>query len=142
MGICGYSDNNVLLAPSLDALQDMLKTCEEYAMVHNLKFSMDADPRKSKTWCLAFLLKERQLGRRMKLCGNFLPWEKSGKHLGNKIVNEKHIMKQDIKEKRAAYINKNNEICQEFYFAHPRTKFEINQIWNSHFSGSVFLGLV
>ena len=46
-------------------------------------------------------------------------------------------MRQDVREKRARYINKNNEICQEFYFAHPRTKLEINEIWNCHFSGSV-----
>ena len=50
-------------------------------------------------------------------------------------------MKQDVKDKRARYISKNNEICQEFYFAHPSTKFEINQIWNSHFSGSVLWDL-
>ena len=46
-------------------------------------------------------------------------------------------MRQDVREKRARYINKNNELCQEFYFAHPRTKLEINEIWNYHFSGSV-----
>ena len=47
----------------------------------------------------------------------------------------------DVKEKRARYITKNNELCQEFYFAHPMTKFEINQIWNCHFSGSVIWDL-
>ena len=77
----------------------------------------------------------------MKLCGNDLPWESSGKHIGNKIVTDRNIMKQDVKEKRARYISKNNEICQEFYFAHPKTKFQINQIWNSHFSGSVLWDL-
>ena len=40
-GIFGYSDDNWLLAPSLNALQDMLHTCEEYAANHNLKFSTD-----------------------------------------------------------------------------------------------------
>ena len=132
---------NLLLAPSLDALQEMLKTCEEYAAVHNLKFSTDPIAKRSKTRCLAFLQKDRVLKRKMKLCGNYLPWESSGKHIGNKIINEKNIMKQDIKEKRARYISKNNEICQEFFFAHPRTKFKINQIWNSHWSGSVLWDL-
>ena len=31
------------------------------------------------------------------------------------------------------YIGKNNELLQEFSFAHPRTKFQINKIFNSHF---------
>ena len=141
MGICGYSDDNLLLAPSLEALQEMLKTCEEYAASHNLKFSTDPNPRKSKTRCLPFLKKERIIERQMMLCGNLLPWENSGKHIGNKIVTEKDIMHQDVKEKRATYIGKNNEICQEFYFAHPSTKFRINSIWNSHFSGSVLWNL-
>ena len=30
-GIFGYSDDNWVLAPSLSALQDILKTCEEFA---------------------------------------------------------------------------------------------------------------
>ena len=45
-------------------------------------------------------------------------------------------MKQDMKEKRGRYIGKNNEICQEFHYAHPKTKFKVNSIWNCHFSGS------
>ena len=40
-GILGYSDDNWLLAPSLNALQDMLVTCEQYAASHNLKFRTD-----------------------------------------------------------------------------------------------------
>ena len=47
-GIFGYSDDNWLLAPSLAALQDMLKTCEEYAEGHNLKFS--TDPVRQNSW--------------------------------------------------------------------------------------------
>ena len=119
----------------------MLETCEEYAATHNLKFSTDPIARKSKTRCLAFLKKERKLFRRMKLCGNFLPWETSGKHIGNKIITDRDITKQDIKEKRARYISRNNEILQEFSYAHPRTKFEVNKIFNSHFSGQVLWDL-
>ena len=79
--------------------------------------------------------------KKMKLCGNFLPWEESAKHLGNKIMNEMNGLKQDIKEKRARYISRNNEILQEFSYAHPRTKFEVNKIFNSHFSGQVLWDL-
>ena len=50
-------------------------------------------------------------------------------------------MCQDVKDKRAKYIGKNNEIIQEFYFAHPKTRLQINSIWNSHWSGSVLWDL-
>ena len=33
-------------------------------------------------------------------------------------------------------MNKNIELNQEFHFANPKTKFKINQIYNSHFTGS------
>jgi hypothetical protein len=58
-GIWGYSDDNWALAPSLSSLQDMIRTMEEYAESHNLRFSTDPDPRKCKTKCLAFIKKPR-----------------------------------------------------------------------------------
>ena len=134
-GILGYSDDSLLLAPSLDSLQEMLTICEKYAASHNLKFSTDGNPKKCKTKCLAFLLKDRPLPP-MYLCGNPLPWVSSGKHLGITIENKMDGMKSDIKMKRADYINKNNEIMQEFNFSHPKSKIKINNIYNSHLTGS------
>ena len=135
LGILGYSDDSLLLAPSLDALQEMLTICEEYAGVHNLKFSTNRDPAKCKTKCLAFLLRDHPLPP-MNLCGNPLPWVDSGKHLGITIQTKIAGMKGDVKKKRAEYIAKNNDIIQEFGFSHPRTKILINTIYNSHLSGS------
>ena len=141
LGILGYSDDNILLAPSIDALQTMLDICEKYAARHGLKFSTDRNPTKSKTRCLAFLQKERDL-RPVLLCGNQLPWTASCKHLGNTIVTKDlaengDIRSQDVKNKRATFINKTNELIQEFHFAHPRTVACINMLQNSHFYGSV-----
>ena len=34
MGILGYADNNVLLSPTLDGLQQMIRMCEQYAKEH------------------------------------------------------------------------------------------------------------
>ena len=42
----------------------------------------------------------------------------------------------DIKVKTAKFIDKNNSIIQEFYFAHPETKVKINYIYNGHWTGS------
>ena len=78
-GIFGYSVDNWLLAPTLNALQDMLHTCEEYAASHNLNFSTDPNPNRCKTKLMAFLRKQIDLPS-LKLCGNPLPWVKSLKH--------------------------------------------------------------
>ena len=125
-GILGYSDDSLLLAPSLDALQEMINICETYANSHNLRFSTDPDPRKCKTKCLAFLQKARPLPP-MYLCGNPLPWVSTGKHLGMTLTDKIDGMKADILIKRAEYINKNNEILQEFYFSHPKSKIKSTQ---------------
>ena len=133
-GIFGYSDDNWLLAPSLNALQDMIKTCEEYAASHNLRFSTDANPKKSKTKCMAFLKYQRDLPN-MVLCGNSLPWVDSLVHLGTKVSNSSKGGKLDMKAKESSYIQKTCSINQEFSFAHPVTKIVLNRVYNCHFSG-------
>ena len=134
-GIFGYSDDNMLLAPTQHALQEMLRICENYATSHNLRFSTDKNPVKCKTKCIAFVKKSKQLNS-LYLCGNKLPWVDSFKHLGNTIVNTPEFTKQDINIKRAQFVTKNIELNQEFHFANAETKFSINQIFNSHYTGS------
>ena len=51
-GMFGYSDDNWVLAPSIDALREMMKTVEDYCNEHNLKFSTDPNPTKCKTKCI------------------------------------------------------------------------------------------
>ena len=134
-GILGYSDDNLLLAPSLHALQEMVTICESYAASHCLKFSTDPIPTKCKTKCLAFLKKKRELPN-IKLCGNDLPWVSSGNHLGNILDNKIDGMLHDILVKRGRYVARNNELNQEFHYCHPHTKFQLNEIYNSSFYGS------
>ena len=81
----------------------MINTCEQYAASQNLQFSTNIDPKKSKTKCLAFLKKERDL-KKIVLDGNDLPWWDSGKHIGNHIENALNGMQKDIRTKRATYI--------------------------------------
>ena len=135
IGIIGYADDNILMSPTLDGLQEMLDTCVEYAKEHNLVFSRNDDPKKSKTKCMNFLTKKRPL-KDMMLYGKKLPWVDRVRHLGNTIENNIDGMSQDIMEKRAQYITRNNELLQEFSFAHPSTKCLINNIFNTHFTGS------
>ena len=135
LGLLGYSDDNICLAPSISALQDMLETCESYAAAHNLRFSTDTDPSKCKTKTMAFLKKIRPLPNLL-LCGNPLPWTDRCKHLGVTISNRIDGCQDDMRVKNAMYVEKNIDLNQEFYFAHPDTKLAINKIYNSHFSDS------
>ena len=134
-GIYGYSDDNWALAPSLTALQDMITTMEIYAKSHNLLFSTDPLPSKCKTKTMAFMNKKTPL-RSMMLCGNPLPWVSKIKHLGITVTDQIDGCQEDMVVKNARYIAKNNQLNQEFYFAHSSTKMELNSIYNSHFTGS------
>ena len=51
-GVVGYADDLCLLAPSRSAMVTMLGICENFANENNLEFSMDPDPKKSKSKCL------------------------------------------------------------------------------------------
>ena len=113
----------------------MINTCNEYAKTHNLKFSTDPNPVKSKTKCLAFTKEERTL-EKLTLGDHPLPWITSAKHLGNTLENIINGLKKDIMIKRAKYIGRKNELEQEFYFAHPDTKSKLNRIYNFSFCGS------
>ena len=132
--ILGYLDMQMTIS-SWPQVGRHYRICSEYAQEHNLKFSTNVNPVKSKTKCLAFLKNQRVI-KPMTLCGDNLPWVAKGKHLGNIVENKSDGMKKDLIVKRAQYIQKNNELNQEFFFTHPDTKFEVNMIYNSHFSGS------
>ena len=70
------------------------------------------------------------------LCENKLPWVNEIMHLGSDIMNAKHMMVSDTMQKRAGYINRNNEHLQEFHFS-DTTKIKINNCYNSRFYGRV-----
>ena len=141
VGVLGYADDLYLMSPTVDGLQEMLKVCEKYAQTHNLKFSTDKKPSKSKTKCMAYLMKPREL-RKLRLCGNELPWVPNGKHLGMRIDAEKeNILTKDVIEKRALYIQRNNELLQEFAYTSCSTKAFINRTFNSHVYGSILWNL-
>ena len=87
MGAAGYADDIILLAPSRSAMATLLATCEDYAKSHNITFSTDVDPKKSKTKCLHFTLQERIVNP-LKLNGDDLPWVKKALHLGNTLTTD------------------------------------------------------
>ena len=131
VGILAYADDLLLL----DGLQEMIKTCEIYGNDHNLTFSTNPITNKCKTKCLAFLKKARSL-RNLQLNGRDLPWVDVAKHLGCRIGPNNQGLTLDLLEKRAVYINRVNELKQEFSYAHPLTKIMIKKVFNTHFYGS------
>ena len=139
-GVFGFSDDDIILAPTLSSLSNMVRLAEAYFTNHGLQFSTDPDPGKSKTKCIAWLKKPRSLAT-ISLCGNQLPWVNTITHLGIRITNNNNILEKDMSIKKARYVSKNIELNQEFYFASPETKMTINQIYNSSWFGSVMYDL-
>lgn len=133
-GIIGYADDIVLIAPSLTALQEMINTSFNFASAHNLEFSTDVNPAKSKTKCIAFNNTSNLYN--MVLNGKSLPWVHSIKHLGNMFEEKINGMKKDISMKKAQFINRINQLNQEFCHHHPFTKFKLCLIYNCDFTGS------
>ena len=79
VGILRYVDDLLLLSPSLDGLQEMIKSCGEHAGSLNLSFSTNANLMKCKTKYMAFLNQEREL-KNITLDGKDLPWVRTAKH--------------------------------------------------------------
>ena len=135
VGIIGYADDLLLLCPSLEGLQIMIKACEDYALKHNLQFSTDSNISKCKTKCMAFN-KNNIVSSNMLLNGTALPWVSNCKYLGFNINNHDNYIKLDINCKKNEYIRKNIKLIHEFYYAHPVTVFTLNKVYNTSFYGS------
>ena len=135
IGIVGYADDFLLLSPTLDVLQEMVKTCEEPGTRNNLKFSTHHVLKQCKTKCMAFT-KKKTLLKDIILNGKELLWLTSAKHLGCKITDNTNGFSKDIMEKRVQYTNRANELDQEFYIEITSTRVLINNIFNMSFYGS------
>ena len=102
-GVYGYSDDDILLAPTHSALTEMIKLAEIYFSKHGLKFSTDPDPKKSKTKCIAWLQTQRPLPM-IELCESRLPWVDKIVHLGMTVTNKSDIIESDMNIKKACYV--------------------------------------
>ena len=107
MGACGYADDLILLAPLRSVLQEMVQVCQEYGEKHNLVFSTDPSPAKSKTKCLYFCGRMNNVTypAPVQLYGKELPWVVSADHLGH-TLRQMVTMDQDCRIKRAKFIDK------------------------------------
>ena len=129
MGVVVYADDVLLMAPTRGAMQNMLNKCEEYAATHNIMFSTDQDPVKSKTKCIF-----------VSFCGRDVPWVAAATHLGH-VLSETGTMDQDAREKRAAFISRSVEIRETFKFASPVEVVQALEVYCSSFYGCMLWDL-
>ena len=141
-GAMGYADDLVLLAPNREVLQRMLIICQNYAMSHNLVFSTDPVPAKSKTKCLFFCGKAGrvQYPDPVQLDGKDLPWVECADHLGH-CLHQVTNMDKDSQRARGRFINKTVEIRQELFFARPEQVMRAVQILATDAYGSMLWSL-
>ena len=128
-GACGYADDLILLAPNREVLQRMVAVCENYGKEHNLIFSTDPVPAKSKTKCIFFCGRTNnvQYPAPVQLDGKDLPWVQQADHLGH-ILHQTVTMDKDCHRARAKFIDKNVDIREQFAFAHPDQIIKMVQI--------------
>ena len=121
VGVVGYCDDLLLLAPNREAAQIMLKICEEFAEESNIKFSTDTDPTRSKSkviYVTGTRVPTANKPAALILCNRPLPFVERADHLGIAL----HVsgeLKQDCREKRAQFIDKSAKIRETFKFGHP-----------------------
>ena len=141
VGAAGYADDLILLAPSRTAMQKMLQVCEKYAADHNLQFSTDPDPSKSKSKCLYMCGQlETEYPKPVKLCGQDLPWVKHATHLGHEL-HQVCNMEFDANMKRGEFIENSVQIRETFHFANPEEVLSAIQVYASHWYGAMLWDL-
>ena len=121
----------------------MIQVCEAYAAKHNLVFSTDPEPAKSKSKCMYFC---GRLGGRVRypaplqLGGKALPWVETAEHLGH-TLHQLTSMDRDCQRARGRFISKTVEIRDQLSFAHPEHKMKAVQGLCSDAYGSMLWDL-
>ena len=142
MGATGYADDLLLLAPVRSVLAEMVRVCEEYGRQHNMVFSTDPVPSKSKTKCM-FFCGHRNVVRypdQIQLDGKILPWVVTAEHLGH-TLHQSGSMDHDCKVHRAQFIQKTVEVREQFSFASPDVVLKAVQVYCSDSYGSMLWNL-
>ena len=132
MGAVIYADDITLLSPGRSSMEKMLKLCEDYAKDHNLYFSVDPNPAKSKSKAIFMCGTERNVvyPDNLKLYDQPLPWVKRADHLGH-VLSQMCNMENNAKVMRAKYIERTLEVRESFSFAAPQQILRALEIFSS-----------
>lgn len=136
-GIFVYADDIILMCPSRTGLQSMIDICSNYAFDHDLTFSIDKNPLKSKSKCIVFdgLVNSKSDPHDIFLNNMKLPWVRKILHLGHHL-NSDLSLEHDMLAKRGIFISKFHELLQEFSYANPLSLLKIVNIYCTSFYGS------
>ena len=107
----------------------MLTVCQSYARDHNLVFSTDPVPSKSKTKCMYFCGRMGQVRypAPVQLEGEDLPWVEQAEHLGH-TLHQSVTMDKDCIRARAKFIDKSVDVRHQFSFATPALTLKMVQV--------------
>ena len=121
MGATCYADDLLLLSPTRSGMAAMLSVCQKYAAEHNISFSVDANPVKSKTKMIYVCgnMDFVDYPAKLTFCGRLLPYVKTALHLGHTLAQD-GSMSQDARIRRAQYIDRTTDIRDTFRFADPK----------------------
>ena len=123
VGSSSYADDLVLLAPNRDTLQEMVTICENYGKEHNLVFSTDPNPSKSKTKCVLFIGNATRVKypQPITLDNKNLPWVQKVDHLGN-VLHQSLSNEADCVRARASFMNRASDLRDNLFFASSEIK--------------------
>ena len=132
MGAVIYADDIILISPGRSSMEKMLKLCETYASDHNLDFSVDPNPTKSKSKAIYMCGTDRNVvyPDMLQLYGQALPWVQRADHLGH-VLSQMCNMENNAKVMRAKYIEKTLEIRESFSFAAPHQVIRALEIFST-----------
>ena len=131
--ILGYADDLTLICPTCEGLQQLINLVEDYCIKGGLKISVDENPAKSKTKCLAF--NQMTPTRNMMVSGLRIPWVDEAVHLGH-TINTDERMSHDLSDKRGVFIGKTHALQQELGEQYPEVMLRLRWIYASSFYGS------
>ena len=132
MGIIAYADDLIILAPRREALQRMVRVSEDYMNEHKIFFSA------KKTKCMYFPSSRsdsKEIIKKVEVAGKIFPWVQHAVHIGN-TLHEDGSMEQDVKVKRAIFVEESHHLQQEFFRAHPEVQSKLLALYNSSCYGS------
>ena len=141
VGATAYADDLALMAPSRETMDKMLNVCDNYAKEHNLVFSTDKNPVKSKSKCIFMSGKEgsavpENVPTNLQLDGKDLPWVATASHLGHEM-HQSCSMDHDVKVKRAIFIGSSVDIREKFGFAKPEQILKAVRIYSLYLYGGM-----
>ena len=133
-GAFGYADDIGLLAPSREALQQMINICARFFKLHGIKISTNINVNKTKTKVLVFGVQSEPAV--LFLGDKPLPYAQEWKHLGH-IINADENPVHDLEEKKRGFIGKLHSLRQELGAQDPRVFMKLIKIYLLHLYGCV-----